>query len=78
MSESIIIALIGIVPTVIMAVVSIYNTNKTMKSEIKADIEVLKTEIKNLKDSVNKHNQIVERTYKCEADIKELQAKIGG
>lgn len=58
MSESIIIALIGIIPSVLVAIVSIISNNA-----------IVKVKIEELEKHVNKHNQIVERTYTLERDL---------
>lgn len=67
MSENIITALIGIVPTIIVAVFSIVNNN-----------QVIKVRIDELEKKVEKHNQIVERMYKVESDIKIIQDEMKG
>lgn len=58
MSEAIIIALIGIVPSILVAIVSIISNNA-----------IIKVKIDELEKQVNKHNQIVERTYTLERDL---------
>ena len=58
MSEAIVIALIGIVPSVLVAIVSIISNNA-----------IVKVKIEELEKHVNKHNQIVERTYTLERDL---------
>ena len=58
MSEPILIALIGIVPSVLVAIVSIISNNA-----------IVKVKIEELEKTVNKHNQIVERTYTLERDL---------
>jgi len=58
MNESIVIALIGIVPSVLVAIVSIVSNNA-----------IVKVKIEELEKHVNKHNQIVERTYTLERDL---------
>lgn len=58
MSEAILIALIGIVPSVLVAIVSIVSNNA-----------IVKVKIEELEKHVNKHNQIVERTYTLERDL---------
>lgn len=65
MSENIISALIGIIPTIIVAVFSIVSNN-----------QVIKVRIDELEKKVEKHNQIVERMYKAESDIKVLQEEV--
>ena len=58
MSEAITIALIGIVPSVLVAIVSIVSNNA-----------IVRVKIEELEKHVNKHNQIVERTYTLERDL---------
>lgn len=65
MSENIITALIGIVPTIIVAIFSIVNNN-----------QVIKVRIDELEKKVEKHNQLIDRMYKAESDIKLLQDEI--
>ena len=65
MSENIITALIGIVPTIIVAIFSIVNNN-----------QVIKVRIDELEKKVEKHNQLIDRMYKAESDIKVLQDEI--
>lgn len=65
MSESIITALIGIIPTIVVAVFSIVSNN-----------QVIKVRIDELEKKVEKHNQLIDRMYKAEADIKLLQDEI--
>ena len=58
MSEAITIALIGIVPSVLVAIVSIVSNNA-----------IIKVKIEELEKHVNKHNQVIERTYTLERDL---------
>lgn len=58
MSEAITIALIGVIPSVLIAIVSIISNNA-----------IVKVKIEELEKHVNKHNQIVERTYTLERDL---------
>lgn len=58
MSEAITIALIGVIPSVLIAIVSIVSNNA-----------IIKVKIEELEKHVNKHNQIVERTYTLERDL---------
>lgn len=58
MSEAILIALIGIVPSVLVAIVSIISNNA-----------IIKVKIEELEKHVNKHNQVIERTYTLERDL---------
>ena len=58
MNESITVALIGIIPSVLVAIVSIVSNNA-----------IVKVKLEELEKHVNKHNQIVERTYTLERDL---------
>lgn len=58
MSEAMLIALIGIVPSVLVAIVSIVSNNA-----------IIKVKIEELEKHVNKHNQVIERTYTLERDL---------
>lgn len=59
MNEEIIVALIGALPTIIVAIVSIVSNN-----------QIVKVKIEELEKKVDKHNNIIERTYKMESDVK--------
>ena len=65
MDKEIIIALIGALPTIIVAVISIVSNN-----------QIVKVKIEELEKKVDKHNQIIERTYKLESDVKTAFDKI--
>ena len=58
MSEEIITSLIGIIPALLVAAVSIVSNN-----------QIVKVKIDELMKKVEKHNQIIERTYKLESDM---------
>lgn len=65
MSDNIITALIGIIPTIVVAVFSIVSNN-----------QVIKVRIDELEKKVEKHNQLIDRMYKAEADIKLIQDEL--
>lgn len=44
--------------------------------EIKGEIGVIKNEIKNLAERVEKHNNVIERTYKLEKDMGVMEEKM--
>ena len=58
MSESIVIALIGIIPAVLVAIISIVSNNT-----------IIKVKLEELEKHVDKHNQVIERTYTLERDL---------
>ncbi len=64
MSEELITALVGIIPTVIVAAFSIISNN-----------QVITTKIDSLKEQVEKHNKVIERVYKLEGKVEALEAE---
>lgn len=65
MDKEIIIALIGALPTIIVAVISIVSNN-----------QIVKVKIEELEKKVDKHNEVIERTYKLESDVETAFGKI--
>ena len=63
--EGIITALIGIFPTVVVAVFSIISNN-----------QVITTKIDSLKEQVEKHNKVIERVYKLEGEVETLKKEL--
>lgn len=59
MSENIITSLIGIIPALLVAAFSIISNN-----------QIVKVKIEELTKKVEKHNEVVERTFKLESDMK--------
>ena len=50
------------------------DTISEIKSEYKSTVTAVSMQIKNLEEKQDKHNSIIERTYKLESDVKVLQA----
>lgn len=65
MSNEIITALIGIIPTVIVAIFSIVSNN-----------QVITVKIDSLKEQVEKHNKVIERVYKLEGQVEALEKEV--
>ena len=63
--ENIIIALIGIIPTIVVAVFSIISNN-----------QVIKVKIESLEKKVEKHNNLIERMYKCEGRLDVIEKEL--
>lgn len=53
---------VGPVLTALITLVGVYAT-------MSRQLAVLETEIKNLREQVEKHNRVVERTFKMESDL---------
>lgn len=64
-TQQVITALIGIIPTVIVAVFSIISNN-----------QVITTKIDSLKEQVEKHNKVIERVYKLEGQVETLEKEV--
>lgn len=65
MNNEIMIALIGALPTIIVAVISIISNN-----------QIVKVKIEELEKKVDKHNQVIERTYNLESNVKTAFKKL--
>lgn len=60
---------LGTIVTVIIAVGSVY-------AAISSRLARLETQIENLVHETNKHNQVIERTFKLEQDVKNIYYRI--
>lgn len=87
MSEAIIVALITGACAVISQIVISANSTKELYAKldeqskiaderIKTDLAVIRTEVAELRKTVEKHNSMVERTYRLEQDFKVQDEKI--
>lgn len=56
---------------------NIHNSITEIKMEAKNDRALTTQEIKTLSERVEKHNNIIERTYKLETDVAVLKEKVG-
>lgn len=85
MSEAIIVALItgglSLVGVVITCLVSNKNTTDKVTHKLEVHQAVTDTKLEALRAEVNKHNNVIERTFKlegqmaeCQHDIKDLKA----
>lgn len=69
MAHEIITALIGIVPALLVSIVSIVNNNQVIKVKLESLEKALNIKIDELDKKVEKHNKVIERTYKLESDV---------
>ena len=64
---------IGSIVTIVIAIVggwvAMKNANNAKFTELTAQIAALTTKVDDLKDQVEKHNTVIERTYKLETDM---------
>lgn len=80
MSTAVLVALIGAVPALVTAIVSVYLNNRV----INVKLDMMKEQFDKLETKVDKHNQIVERVAILERDnktafnrIDEISAEVG-
>lgn len=80
MSTAVLVALIGAVPALVTAIVSVYLNNRV----INVKLDMMKEQFDKLETKVDKHNQIVERVAILERDnktafnrIDEIRAEVG-
>lgn len=66
---AIIVAIIGAAATIIGTRMQIKQSYNQVQEDLKAHNRLQDERIKNLTDTVNKHNQIIERTYKLETKV---------
>lgn len=91
MSDAIIVAIVTGCLTLIGTIITVLSANKqtiatldkrseVSDKELEGKLEkwkaVIDTKLENLTHTVEKHNQIVERTYKLEGAVKEIQHDI--
>lgn len=83
-TEAIIVAVIALIGQVIIAALSnngiiskLDKQSEVADTKIHGEIDVIKNDISTLRQEVQKHNQIVERTYKLERDVALINEKIG-
>lgn len=73
MSTGIIVALIGAVPALVTAIVSVYLNNRV----INVKLDMMKEQFDKIEIKVDKHNQVVERVAILERDSKTAFNRIG-
>lgn len=71
--ETILGAVISAVAAILVCVLNGNIQNKKIIAEIEKHNAVQSEQIKNLDEKVNKHNQLIERTYRLEKDLVVLE-----
>ena len=76
MTEAIIVAVIALIGQIFIAAISnsgliakLDKQSEVNDTKIHGEIEVVKTELSNLRQEVQKHNQVVNRTYELEKQV---------
>lgn len=73
MDTTVIIALIGAVATITGTMITVRGGQRKIQQDLREHNAVQDEKICNLTKQVEKHNQIVERTYKLEARVEILE-----
>lgn len=76
MSDAVIVALIALAGQVIIAVVSniglidkLDKQSQVADTKMQGELDVVKNEVTTLRQAVEKHNSMIERTYKLETQV---------
>lgn len=76
MSDAVLVALIALAGQIIIAIVSnsgliskLDKQSEVADTKIKGEIAVIQTEVQTLREEVQKHNQVVSRTYELEKQV---------
>lgn len=84
MSDTIWVALISLVSSIAVALVSYQANRKGAREAAQSNAELLDYRLQKLEEKVSKHNNLIERTFILEGrvnvtehDIQELKAKVG-
>lgn len=72
MSNGVIIAIIGAIPALITAIVSVYLNNRVLNVKI----DSLQKQFDKMEDKIDKHNEVVERVAILERDNKTAFTRI--
>lgn len=70
----------GIVVSILSLLITIYTiirTNAKSEEKMQGEIAVIKNDVKHLTEKVDKHNQVIERTYELETQVDILKEKQG-
>lgn len=76
MSAEIIVAIVSGAFTFLGVVITVLVGNKKASAEIKEQTDLTLYRIKELEKQQNKHNNVMERTFKLEGAVKELQHEV--
>ena len=84
MSDTVIVAMISLVSSIVVAMVSYRANRKGAEDASRENAQLIAYRLQQLEEKVNKHNSMVERMYKAEStltevqhDISELKARVG-
>jgi len=76
MNSDVIVSLVSLVGTVAVAIISYAANRKGAREASESNAKLIAYRLEELEKKVNKHNNLVERTYKLEGEMTEVQHDI--
>lgn len=76
MSDGIVVAIISGVGTLLVAILSYIGNRKGAKESNDANAKIIAYRIQQLEEKVGKHNQVIERTFRLEGRMDEVEHDI--
>jgi uncharacterized protein YneF (UPF0154 family) len=75
MDTTVLIAIIGAIATIVGTIITVLGGQKQIREDLRAHNEVQDERIRTLTKTVEKHNSLIERTYKLEARVDALEKR---
>lgn len=73
--ESIIVAIITGALSLLGVIITNMNSNRKIERQLEVSMAVTNTRLEDLTKQVEKHNQVIERTYKLEQAVADIQRR---
>ena len=73
--ESIIVAIITGALSLLGVIITNVNSNRKIERQLEVSMAVTNTKLEDLTKQVEKHNQVIERTYKLEQAVADIQRR---
>ena len=73
--ESIIVAIITGALSLLGVIITNMNSNRKIERQLEVSMAVTNTKLEDLTKQVEKHNQVIERTYKLEQAVADIQRR---
>lgn len=73
--ESIIVAIITGALSLVGVIITNMNSNRKIERQLEVSMAITNTKLEDLTKQVEKHNQVIERTFKLEQAVIDLQKK---
>lgn len=76
--EQIVVAVVTGIASVIAVIITNSKANNEFDAKLDKQHAVMNEKLENLQQTVNKHNQVIERTYTLEKNVEVLSEKMSG